>query len=547
MKRTGKLFPALLLTAALAALCAVGAAAAAKEPAVIAQGYCGAEDDGTNVAWTLTDDWTVTFSGTGEMADPPGENSPWDDAIIRHIFNEMGYMTDEDIALAMERLETVFDPDLYIGYLTAYFEARSNLSMIIENGITSVSASCLSLSRQTVLTLPESLTSIASSGYAHELTDVIVYNTGAVTGIEVPAYKTGALYPQTAEEAQAMGEVGGPVYFLGICVSRGMDGLVSDFASFYDMMPEEIEANYEELAQLAVAYYAVNTGVTATTERELYDAWLERINRCLGTDFTENDIFIQTQDEYGNDVFRYTEAYINAVTARFGYPPDTVFNLGSENYMLYSASVDDIGTEFVAAPWFTIHAPAGSATEAMALEKGIPFAPIPVCPEDYNHSVIRANGSEATCTAAGHTAGWYCEDCGTWLDGEEIPPLAHKNAYEVAETQPTATAHGHKAGVYCPDCDTWLSGHDVIHNQLGAREVIKEATATEEGEVYIVCTVCGETGLYAIEKLDPSENPTKPDDTDEPAGGMNIVEHIKNFAKSIVDWLLRLIRWIGKR
>ena len=547
MKRTGKLFPALLLTAALAALCALGCTAAAKEPAVIAQGFCGAEGDGTNVAWTLTDDWTVTFSGTGSMADYPEGTVPWDDAITRHIFNEMGYTTDEAAAQAMERLETVFDPDLYIEYFTAYVEARSNLRLRYENGITVISGDGMDLSRQTTLTLPASVTGIKNRYAAHDIADLIVYNSGEVTGLEVPAYVKGALHPQSAEERDAIDEVAGAAYLLGNFLSYGVDALVTDFASMYNMTPEEKDANYDRLTYLAVAYYAANTGDEATTVEELYAAWMERINHGLGTDFTVNDVYPASEDENGNTVYSVGEAFNNAVIARFGHPANVVFSLGSDDYALCSAAVDEIGTEYEVAPWFTIHAPAGSATEAMALEKGIPFAPIPVCPEDYNHSVIRANGSEATCTAAGHTAGWYCEDCGTWLDGEEIPPLAHKNAYEVAETQPTATAHGHKAGVYCPDCDTWLSGHDVIHNQLGAREVIKEATATEEGEVYIVCTVCGETGLYAIEKLDPSENPTKPDDTDEPAGGMNIVEHIKNFAKSIVDWLLRLIRWIGKR
>ncbi|MBR5424496.1 MAG: hypothetical protein IK108_10835 [Clostridia bacterium] len=318
--------------------------------------------------------------------------------------------------------------------------------------------------------------------------------------------------------------------------------------SLYNMTPEEKDANYDRLTYLAVAYYAANTGDEATTVEELYAAWMERINHGLGTDFTVNDVYPASEDENGNTVYSVGEAFNNAVIARFGHPANVVFDLGSDDYMLHSESVDLIGTEYEVAPWFTIHAPAGSATEAMALEKGIPFAAIPACQVSEAHTVTWHDTVEATCENTGHTEGWYCEDCGSWLDGEETPPLAHRNAYEVAASQPTAVAHGHEAGVYCPDCDTWLSGHEVIHNRLGVYQIIKEATVDEEGEAYIVCTVCGETGLYAVPKLDPPETPEGPEQPEQQDGGsMNIVERIKAFAKSIVDWLLRLIRWIGKR
>ena len=36
---------------------------AAEEPTIIAQGNCGAEGDGTNLTWVLTDDGTLTVSG----------------------------------------------------------------------------------------------------------------------------------------------------------------------------------------------------------------------------------------------------------------------------------------------------------------------------------------------------------------------------------------------------------------------------------------------------------------------------------------------------
>ncbi len=288
------------------------------------------------------------------------------------------------------------------------------------------------------------------------------------------------------------------------------------------------------------------------------DAFIEKtislVNENLGSSFSSLDeIFVlkAAEEEGGLPTAERSEAFsslFEPITTYFqelaqSYDNNFLYldflHLGKEPTLIINGEQ----TELHAEPWLTVHGPLGSTTEAAAAVTGVNF--VPMCPTEYAHSVVGKEEVTPTCTAAGHTAGWYCEDCNIWLDGEEIMPLGHRNAYEVAATLPTAVVHGHEAGVYCPDCDTWLSGHEVIHNQLGVREVIKEPTVDEEGEVYIVCTVCGETGLYALEKLDPPETPDEPEQQE--GGSMNIIERIKAFAKSVVDWLLRLIRWIGKR
>ena len=192
----------------------------------------------------------------------------------------------------------------------------------------------------------------------------------------------------------------------------------------------------------------------------------------------------------------------------------------------------------------------GSTAEAYAETHADTCHFIPLCSTDYTHTVTEKAEEAAACTAAGHTAGWYCEDCGGWLTGTEIAPLNHANAQPVAETKPTASAHGFTAGVYCPDCDTWLSGHDVIHNQRGERTVVKEATEDAEGEVIIVCTACGESGLYALEKL-PHTDPQPEQSTDNGSNGSNGGEdnsffgRLRKAARSIIEVFLRLIRWLG--
>ena len=46
-------------------------------PTVVASGTCGAEGDGSNITWVLTDDGTLTLSGTGAVADFAESAQPW--------------------------------------------------------------------------------------------------------------------------------------------------------------------------------------------------------------------------------------------------------------------------------------------------------------------------------------------------------------------------------------------------------------------------------------------------------------------------------------
>ena len=158
-----------------------------------------------------------------------------------------------------------------------------------------------------------------------------------------------------------------------------------------------------------------------------------------------------------------------------------------------------------------------------------------LCPTNDAHNVIKAEAAAATCTVSGHTAGWYCEDCGVWLNGETIDPLGHPNAQNVAAAEATADEHGYTAGVYCPDCGVWVSGHEVIHNHLGETTVVKPATATEEGLVDIVCTVCGEKIRYTA-------SATGPEPDEEEGGFAGFWARITGFFRGIIDWFLRLFR-----
>ena len=152
-------------------------------------------------------------------------------------------------------------------------------------------------------------------------------------------------------------------------------------------------------------------------------------------------------------------------------------------------------------------------------------------PEQWN-SIEIGNRNDCLLNAALH-----------FVDGE------YEYIY-VDATEATATEHGYTAGIYCVNTDTYISGHEVIHNTIGEMTVLREPTETESGECIIVCTVCGESGLYAMDPI--IHDPEDPDDpsNDEPEDGEpnddnGFFSNIRRMMRTIIDFFLRILRWLG--
>ena len=158
-------------------------------------------------------------------------------------------------------------------------------------------------------------------------------------------------------------------------------------------------------------------------------------------------------------------------------------------------------------------------------------------------------GKSPTTTEVGYTAGKYCPDCKTWIEGHEEIPMLHTHSYSVtvnktatcttagtttftcacgdtytetipatnhpnattdAGKAPTTTEVGYTAGKYCPDCKTWLEGHEVIpmlHTHKYTSSVTEQDTCASAGTKTYTCT-CGDTYTETIAKLS-HENETQ--------------------------------------
>ena len=78
---------------------------------------------------------------------------------------------------------------------------------------------------------------------------------------------------------------------------------------------------------------------------------------------------------------------------------------------------------------------------------------------EHQHSYISRITTEPTCTTAGTTT--YTCTCGDTYT-ETIPATNHPNATTDEGKAPTTTEVGYTAGKYCPDCKTWIEGHTEI-------------------------------------------------------------------------------------
>ena len=147
---------------------------------VIASGPCGANGD--NVTYVLTDDGTLTISGSGKMMDfSVGSDLPWCDkrSQINTVSIEQGVTSLGDWAFSnCSSLTSVMIPNSVtsIGGF-AFSSCRSLTSVMIPNSVTSIGngafSSCRSL---TSVMIPNSVTSIGNGAFSYcsSLTDINV-------------------------------------------------------------------------------------------------------------------------------------------------------------------------------------------------------------------------------------------------------------------------------------------------------------------------------------------------------------------------------------
>ena len=428
-----------------------------------------------NISWSL-ENGTLTVSGTGKLESktaPAGRPVPrssrmdyffgspnptisfrsssprgtiregiLEDEIYAAFYAHFG-VADED-ALEVAIAHGDVDP----GEASAYFLeliTETVQTVVVEEGITEIDSGALDPLNPKKIILPASLEYIYLSGGWMDKMDVYVLNRDADfswINLQVPVYT----------EAQAA------------CL-RDFDFMPlyrAYYAFEYEIMPP-VTLYVDVLQQIALAranqngsfYYPdleeavilanwnYRMGTDYATTDALIAAAIAGINESLGTDFTAFEDIV-TIPSAGSSYAPLTEAFEAARDARFGTPLESIaaaypeyaplLELFAEESVWYDLRLGEPlptaedGTALFADPNLTIHGYLGSTAETAAAASGVTF--VPVCPNDYTHTVTEKEETAPTSTNVGHTAGWYCEDCGTYLSGGEvIPPTADDWGY----------------------------------------------------------------------------------------------------------------------
>lgn len=140
---------------------------------------------------------------------------------------------------------------------------------------------------------------------------------------------------------------------------------------------------------------------------------------------------------------------------------------------------------------------------------------------DHEHTLVKTDAKEATCTEDGNVEYYTCSTCGkiylnadgsaeVTIDETVIPATGHSFG---TEYQSDETEHWH-------ECTACGEKTDVAEHTFGEWTVTKEATATEDGSRERTCSVCGHVETEVIpatgeETTAPAETTTsgKDDDT----------------------------------
>ena len=455
---------------------------------VVDWGYCGGEGDGTNIVWVLTNDGTLTFSGTGAMKiDVVHEGTPrWLDYsdLIRCGMIEDGVKTIGEAAFyGCSNLSEVTLPDsvekidmyafwgcqslksIDLSHVTdichyAFIDCAALKSVTLTkcSFIADAFMDCTSLSK---LFLSEQIRTIyVDAFYNCPLTDIFF------TGSE-------------AQWAQGIGGAFDP--------STGVITVPAD--------------------SIRIHYNVVDWGYCGAEGDGTNLVWCIDKNSTLtvsGTGAMAN--YSDSEPAPWSDYFAAPGASITVVLEEGVTTIGTKAfpNTGLNELIVLNKDCDLTALEIRDPAVLRGYLESTAKDYADKYDKLSTFKPL--CEVDYRHTVEVIEGVDSTCMEPGHTPGLHCVECNNDFYGCEALPLEnHAWGDWVTTKQPTTETEG-----------------------------VRTRTCTTPG--------CGETETQTIEKLTPTDNGGN-DNNDSNDNGGGFFGWLQQAMKGLVAWFKKLLQF----
>ena len=508
----------------------------------IAHGTCGYN----LITWVLTEDGTLTISGSGNMKDYSSSSvAPWysNRTKILSVVVEPGVESVGNYAFyACLKLASVSLPGGVKSVGQSAFQDCAKLTAVeIPEGVTSIGYRAFyGCSGLTSVTIPEGVTSIGSSAFSgcRSLTSVTIpegvtsidyqafYGWSSLTSVTIPEGVT-SIGSSAFDGCSSLTSVTIPdsVTSIGNSAFYGCSKLKHVYYGGSDLQWKEIEIGNDNSALTkAIIHYAsthahnvehVPGKAASCTETGNLEYWrclacgeyfideeltqstdeANVILSALGHTMTETEAKAATCTQDGNNRY-FTCSTCGKVFKDEQGTQETTAQAEILPALGHTTKLVDTVAPTCTQPGNKAYYVCETCGRAFKDKQGTQATPVSSeAVPALGHTEVTDQRVEPTCTKTGLTEGTHCSVCDEVLTAQkEIPAKGHSEVIDEG-TEPTCTKPGLTEGKHCSVCNEVLTAQEEIPAKGHDVEKVeaKDATCTEDGNNdYYVCRVCGE-------------------------------------------------------
>ena len=499
---------------------------------IVDSGTCGAEGDGSNLAWTLDSEGVLTISGSGDMHGYDPSAAPWHgrvkSAVIAEGVTSISWYAFYDCT----SLTSVTIPDSVTSISWyAFYNCRSLTSVTIPNSVTSIGeyafSDCTSL---TSVTIPDSVTSIGSfafrfctsltgiwvaEGNSHYSSDVsgVLFNKDKTTLVQCPGAFAAYTIPNSVTsigeyafyDCTSLTSVTIPdsVTFIAneafadcksltsVMIPNGVTSIHDDaFSRCTSLTSVTIPDSVTSIGDGAFFYCTSLTSVTIPNSVTIIGDSAFSHCKSLTSVAIPDSVTIIGGGAF-SDCDNLTDVYYTGTEIAWNKIKISDYNVALKNATIHYFS------EWTREKEPTCTEPGSETSVCPEAGCGKTFTrEIPALGHSWDEGKVTKQPTETETGIKTYT----CTRCGETRT-ETIPVLPHTHSFKAVVTAPTCTAKGYtthtcSCGYSCVDTYTDALGHAWDNGK-----VTKEPTETETGIKTYTCTRCGETKTETIPKL----------------------------------------------